>query len=308
MSGRVLLGRVLTLLLVLALAAGTLGCTQPQPEDTGRIQVVASIMPLGDFAKQVGQERVEVHVLLPSGASPHSWEPTPRDLQWFSRADLFIENGGGLEFWAEKVVLSAAPEGLRVINASEGIHMVASEHEEDAHHVNDVHHVNPHVWLDPLLAKRQVENIRDALIAIDPENATYYTQNAREYLDELDALHYAYVEETSKFKTRTFITFHPAWTYMCMRYNLTQIPIEESPGKEPSPAYIASIIKMAEEHNAGAVFAEPQFNPQSAHIIAEETGLKVLYLDPLGDVSNPERNTYIKLMRYNLAQLSEGLK
>lgn len=303
MSARVMLGRVLTLFLVLAMAVGTLGCTQPQPEDTGKIQVVASIMPLGDFARQVGQERVEVHVLLPSGASPHSWEPTPRDLQKFSRADLFIENGGGLEFWAEKVVLSAASEGLKVINASEGIHMVASEHEEGGSA-----HANPHVWLDPLLAKRQVENIRDALIAIDPENATYYTQNARRYLDELDALHHTYLEETSKFKTRTFITFHPAWTYMCMRYNLTQIPIEESPGKEPSPAYIASIIKRAEEYGAGAVFAEPQFNPQTARIIAEETGLKVLYLDPLGDVINPDRNTYIKLMRYDLTQLSEGLK
>ncbi|HWR88834.1 MAG TPA: metal ABC transporter substrate-binding protein, partial [Dissulfurispiraceae bacterium] len=106
-----------------------------------------------------------------------------------------------------------------------------------------------------------------------------------------------------------YVTFHPAWNYFSQRYGLRVIGvIEESPGKEPTARHIARIVKDLKRLGARVVFAEPQFNPAVAEAIAREAGARVLFLDPVGGPNLPDRDTYVKLMQYNLSQMERAMK
>ncbi len=112
-----------------------------------------------------------------------------------------------------------------------------------------------------------------------------------------------------EFRAREYVTFHASWNYFSKRYGLKVMGgIEEAPGREPGPRDIARIVKDLKKFQTRIIFAEPQFNPKIAQAIAKEAGGKVLFLDPLGDPQNPEKNGYIQLMRYNLSQMEKALR
>ncbi len=286
-------------LLTLIVSASMLsGCSQgANAPGTGKMLVLASIPPLGDFARQVGGNRVEVKVLVPPGASPHTYELKPSQLKDLSRAKVLVLVGLGLEFWADKAIKAADNPDLIVVRTSDGLEILQGEGGKG----------NPHVWLDPVNAIHMVESIRDAFIKADPEGKEIYQANADAYIKQLKSLDREIRERVQGFSQKKFIAFHPAWVYFAKRYGLTQAAVIESiPGKEPSPDDIARIIEIAKETKARAIFAEPQFSPKAAKIIAEESGAKVVFLDPLGGV--PGRETYIELMKYDLSQMEKGLK
>ena len=259
---------------------------------------MASIFPLADFARNVGGDRVEVVTLLPPGVSPHVYEPTPEKVKDLAKARLFIKNGAGLEFWAEKLVNAVASSELVVVDTSAGVELLAEAGEEGG---------NPHIWLDPLLAQKQVKDIRDALIQVDPQNKDYYEANAASYLAELAALDTELQQRISQFRFKAFISFHAAWSYFALRYGLMEEGvIEESPGREPSAALIKELIDKVKELGVKAVFAETQFNPKAARAIADESGAEVVTLDPLGGGSG--RDSYFKMMRYNVEQMARVME
>lgn len=332
------------------------------PPPSEKLKVVVSIFPLADFVSNVGGEKVEVLTLLPTGASPHTYEPTPGQVKEIAEAKVFVKNGFGLEFWAEKVVKAAANPDLMIVDTSEGISSIPGEVEgppltegvladgthwkltEDGSRVEingisysvealefqeelceakvcqawheikqqieaagDEHSYgdNPHIWLDPVLARQQVRNITRALIQVDPANREVYERNEARYLAELEALDKKIRGVVATFSIREFISFHPAWTYFAERYGLVEAAvIEAAPGKEASPARIKEIVDTAKKLGVKAVFAEPQFNPKTAERIAEEANVRVLFLDPLGGAELNDRNSYIKLMTFNLEQMS----
>jgi len=286
----------LLLLFVVGLASCN-GATSPAANDK-RLPVVASILPLADFTRQVGGDRVSVETLIPPGASPHTYELTPAQLQAVSRARVLVLNGVGLEYWTDKVVSAANTPDLVVVITSEELDIIAS----DEHKAGG----NPHVWLSPLNAIHQVEMIRDALIQADPAGADAYRANADRYIGELRALDRDIREAVTAFSGRKFIAFHAAWVYFARDYGLELAAvIEATPGKEPSPAEVVEIVKTARSIGAKAIFAEPQFSPKAAEVIAEESGAPVLFLNPLGQ---PPDYGYIDLMRYNLNEMSKALK
>jgi len=165
---------------------------------------------------------------------------------------------------------------------------------------------NPHVWLSPPDAIHQVEAIRDALIRADPAGAAAYRANAAHYVAELRALDTETRDTVATFRTRAFIAFHPAWAYFARDYGLEQAAvIERAPGREPSPAEIAGVIRTARAIGAKAIFAEPEFPTKAAQVIADETGAKVLLLDTLG---RGPSYSYLDTMRYNLAQMARALR
>jgi len=263
-----------------------------------KLEVVASIFPLADFARNVGGDRVEVVTLLPPGVSPHVYEPTPEKVKDLAKATLFIKNGAGLEFWAEKLVNAVASSELVVVDTSAGVELLAEAGEEGG---------NPHIWLDPLLAQKQVKDIRDALIQVDPQNKDYYEADAASYLAELAALDTELQQRISQFRFKAFISFHAAWSYFALRYGLMEEGvIEESPGREPSAALIKELIDKVKELGVKAVFAETQFNPKAARAIADESGAEVVTLDPLGGGSG--RDSYFKMMRYNVEQMARVME
>jgi len=266
------------------------------------LKVVASISPIGDMVREVGGDRVVVRVLLPPGASPHVFEPTPGTAKDITQARLFFGVGAGLDFWAEKLV-RASKEHIRIILLSEGIKLL---HEEGDHgHGHETG--NPHVWLDPLLAMEIVRKVEQTLAETDPQGAHTYRVRSAQYIAKLQALDAEIRNTVSTFTIKSFVSFHPAWDYFALRYGLKSVGvIEESPGKEPSPQRLQTIVKAIRHYHIRAVFAEPQLNPKIAEVIAHEAGVKVIMLDPEGGL--PGRETYLGLMKYNLARLKEAMQ
>jgi zinc transport system substrate-binding protein len=271
---------------------------------SGKLTVVATIFPLADFVKNVAGDKVEVVTLLKPGDSPHTYAERPSYSKAVARAKLLVVNGAGLDFWVEKLK-SAASDNMVELDTSailekEGLLLSGDEHDGG---------VNPHYWLDPVLAQKQVEVIAAALIAVDPDNKDFYSENAADYIAQLQSLDEEIKSMTQSFSSREFITFHPAWTYFARRYGLVEAAvIEEAPGKEPSPEYIGHVIDVAKALKVKAIFAEPQFSTKWAESIAKDGGAKVLLLDPIGGADLPGRDSYIALMRYNVGQMGEAMQ
>jgi zinc transport system substrate-binding protein len=235
-------------------------------QETQLLGVVVTIPVQADFVRNVGGDKVDVTAMVPPGASPHTYEPTPGQMVKVSKAKVYVEVGSGVEFeleWMDKI-LEQNPR-LTVIDCSIGVSII----DED-----------PHIWNSPLNAKIMVENIYDGLVRVDPENQSYYFNNMTEYLDDLDELDSYIHERLDGFSNRYFLIYHPAFGYLAAEYDLVQIPVEHG-GKTPTPKVIQDSVEQAEKHNLQYVFVAPQFSIENAETIAREIGGKIAYLDPL---------------------------
>ena len=276
--------------------------------DTEKIPVVASIYPLKDIIQQVGGERVRVDVMVPPGATPHTFEPRPSDMIRLQKARLFVMVGAGLEFWAGKTIRSAGAKGLKVLVLSEGLPLIYGEEVRGDRGGHGGESADPHVWLDPLLTKEMADRVANALGEIDPSGGRYFRESAGRFKKEIDRLHAFIAGRVRTFTIKEYVAFHPAWNYFARRYGLKAAGvIEESPGKEASPRHIARLVNEVRRAGVRVVFAEPQFSPKAAEVIAREAGARVLYLDPLGGAGRGG-DTYIGLMRYNFSVMEEAMK
>lgn len=275
-----------------------------------KINIVVSIYPLRDIAKQVGGDMVNVDFIVPPGASPHTFEPTPSDMKKITNAKALVIIGSGLEFWAERAIRAAGRKELKVIVLSKGMPLIHESHTHghaETGHAGDM--ADPHIWLDPILAKEITGRITAALIEMDSAHRAFYEKRSAEFSKELTALDARTAEAVRGFKTKEYVTFHAAWNYFSKRYGLRVAEvIEESPGKEASPKHLARIVKHIKQSGSKVVFAEPQFNPKMAEVIAKEAGAQVLFLDPYGGPDIKGRDTYIGLMNYNLSTLEKAMR
>jgi ABC-type Zn uptake system ZnuABC Zn-binding protein ZnuA len=282
---------------------------QGKPADTEKIAIVVSIYPLKDMVGQIGGDRVQVVFMVPPGASPHTFEPKPQDMVKVHKARLFVIIGAGLEFWADKAIRSAGGRDLKVLTLSDGLPLLSGTDGHDDHLPSHSRSADPHIWLDPQIAKEMVNSIARALIELDPSRGGYFRENAERFKKEIDNLDAFIAGKVKTFRIKEYVTFHSAWNYFSRRYGLRVAGvIEESPGKEPSPKHIARLAEEVKRTGAHVVFAEPQFSPKIAEVIASEAGAKVLFLDPNGGPGLPGRDTYIGLMRYNLSVLESAMK
>ena len=291
-----------------------------QPADTaagdGRLRVLTSFYPMYDFACKIGGDCIDVINMVPSGTEPHDWEPSTNDLKNLEKADVFIYNGADMEPWADDLLVSRS-DTLRVVEASENVelrttdgeHEHAHEHEGADHHHGDF---DPHVWLDPENAKIEMEAIRDALCAADPENSTVFQSNYEKYAAELDALDAEFREKLAPLPNRTIVVAHEAFGYLCDAYGLTQVGIEGlSPDSEPDPGRMAEVIDFVREHSISTIFFEELVSPKVAEAIASETGAQAKMLSPLEGLSDEQAAAgadYFSVMHDNLAALMEALK
>jgi zinc transport system substrate-binding protein len=278
----------------------------PDSTPSDKVRVVASFYPIFEFVKKVGGDRVEVSSLIPVGIEPHDFEPTIRQVQNAETADVLVFNGAGFEGqWLKNI------NAKFVIDTSKGLNLTVSN---DEHADNGGVLFDPHIWLDPLLAKQQVEKIRDGLIKIDPANASYYNENAEKFLTELDNLATGIRTELSNCEKKDFITFHRAFSYFANRYNLTQHSIHEatSPEGEILPQRIQQIISLARDIGLDTIYSEELVDPRLANVIAQEIpNGKVLVLSPIEGIDKEEQNAgigYIDKMNENIKNLKVGLK
>ncbi len=275
----------------------------------GKLKVAASIAPLADFCRQVGGDLVEVELMVPSGASPHSYEPTIDQMKFLAEAELLVLNGLELESWTGSVLSKAGNPGLVQVETAAAIpqeELIAAYAGEEDSGVWD-----PHVWLDPQLAAYQVGAIRDALAQADPDHEQQYRDNASSCLRQLEDLDAWTSEATASFTQKEFVAFHSSWTYFARRYGLDMVGVvEELPGKEPSSSQVAELIDTIRNEGVTVIFAEPQFSTRAAEAIARSSGgdVKVVILDPLGNPDDPALDTYDKMMRHDVEAMGEALR
>ncbi|NGX96198.1 MAG: metal ABC transporter substrate-binding protein [Candidatus Afipia apatlaquensis] len=275
--------------------------------DAARMNIVATFSILGDFAKNVGGERVNVTTLVGPNSDTHVYTPTPSDAKKITDAKLVIVNGLGLEGWLPRLVKSSGSKAATVV-ASKG---VAPRRIEDGHS-HDPSGADPHAWQSVVNAKTYVANIRDALIAADPAGAEAYKANAAAYLGKLDALDRDVRESVAKIppERRSVISTHDAFGYFAAAYGIKFIaPQGVSTESEPSARDIAAIISQIKKQKIPAVFLENVSDPRLTRRIAAETGANIggtLYSDSLTDEKGPAP-TYIDMVRHNIKALMSAL-
>ena len=291
-------------------------------KDNSKVQIVATLFPQYDFARQIGGDKVNVSLLLTPGTETHTYEPTPQDIIAINDADLFIYTGKYMEPWSERII-SGVDSDTRVLDASQNINMIKSEdddedeEEEEHEHEHEEHHhheYDPHIWLDPKNAIVMVKNITEELCMIDKENEEYYRANSEKLIAEINDLDKD-IDDTIKNSSKNKIAFGGtfAYAYFVNRYNLEYVTAYHSCGEsaEPSVAKVKEVIDYMKKNNIKVVFYQEASAGRIADSIAAETGAKKLVFHTIHNATQEEINngeTYISLMRKNLDNLKEAIE
>ena len=291
------------MLLMLALVS----CGTPQKSDgnsdQSKLNVVATFLPITLFTEAVAGECATVTALIPPNLGPHDFQATPSDIAALSNASVLVKNGLGMEYFLDKLTASAENDSLKVIDTSRGVAVIESDEEKKD---GDHGEVNPHIWLDPLRAVQQVENIRDGLVNADPGCTDGYTQRAAAYTEKLKGLNTTFANQLKPFRGQTFIAFHDFAPYFAERYDLKAEFVVDVPEMNPTPADLQRVSNLVEESQLKALLSEPQEGDRSFNALAEDLGVNVVTFDPLetgSEEASKQPDTYFKVMGRNVAAL-----
>jgi zinc transport system substrate-binding protein len=292
---------ILILILVGALF-GLFSSNAPQ-SSSSTLKVISTFYPIYDFAQNVGGDKINASILVPATEDVHSFEPTPSSILQVEKANVLIYNGAGLEPWISQVVSAANNPKLLLVNCSEGIPLL----QVPPQFQRNGRTVDPHIWLDPVLAKQEVNNILQGLIKADPADQQYFTKNAQLYEAKLDYLNSEMVNITSNAKTHYFVTFHEAFAYFANQYGLIQIPIAGPFEEEPTPSDIQNVINSIHQYHLCYVGYESLENPAISQSIAAQTNAKLVLMDPIEGLTQSDQSagkTYITMMQDNIQTFS----
>ncbi len=255
-----------------------------------------SIVPQKFFVQQIGGDNFTVEVMVPPGASPHTYEPKPSQMKKLAGARAFFTIGVALEdAWLDRIA-TINPD-MQIVRTEAGIERLAMVDDHDHEHEgaaggkhDDQEHteahqeggLDPHIWLSPALVQQQAVIIRDSLMTLDPDNRQLYQDNHRRFSQRIDELDDRLRRILKDKKGMKFMVFHPSWGYFAQSYGLEQIAVEIE-GKSPKPAHLQNLIELARQHQITVIFAQPQFSSKSAEVIAREIGAEVVLIDPLGE-------------------------
>ncbi len=296
--------------LLLAPAALALAACTTSAKQTGtpsKITVVATFYPLQYLAQRIGGDRAKASGLVPPGAEPHDFEPSPQDMVAIQRGNLFIYNSAGLEPWASRVVASLPANGPVAVNATQGLPLrTASAHGGEG---NDP---DPHVWLDPRLYGQQAQLIHDAMVKADQPGGAVYDANLLNLQEDLTKLETEMRNGLASCRRNTIVSAHQAFEYMAERFGLRQLALAGlAPEVEPSPARMKELVQEIKDTGATYVFFESLTTPAVAQAVARETGAKTLVLNPLEGLTQDQLRAgddYFTIMRQNLANLRAALE
>ena len=285
--------------IIAATAVFLTGCGQSSNAHDGRLTVVATTTQLGDFARDVGGDRIVLTQLLQPNTDPHEYEPTPSDVLAVADADIVLEHGLGLDDWLNQVVANAGGSAQRTVTTT-GITALPSG--------------DPHIWLDPVNAIDMVGAVERALAAADPPGADAYRANARSLTDRITALDRELERRIATIPTdrRKIVTDHDAFGYFAKRYGIdvvgTTLP-SLSTAAQPSAKQLAELAQTIRAQGVRVVFAEASIDPRVERALAEEAGVSLgapLYADALGPADTPA-GTYLGMMRTNMDAIISGI-
>lgn len=309
---------------------------QAQPLSESELRVVTTTLPVTDFTKAVAGDRVEVTYLLPTNVGPHDYQAKPEDARTIAEADLLVTNGLGVEAYLNDLITNANNQNLKIVDTSRGVqtisnqaiaeheHAVGEEHTSSEKHVagkeqteaeavNGHEHegeFNPHIWLDPIRAIQQVENIRDSLIAADPEGKATYTANAAACIDKLKALDAEVATALKPYAGKEFVTYHDFAPYFAQRYNLEAEYLVGVPEENPAPRDVKRVIDAAQASDLKTLLTEPQAGDSSFSTLSKDLKVQVSTFDPM-ETSGPEGiqpDYYLSVMRQNIKNLQTAFR
>lgn len=281
-------------------------------ETNDKIKVVSSFTTISDMAEQIGGDLLEVYNLVPSGTDPHEYEPMPNDIKAATDADILFYNGmnleGGKDGWFLKMVDSVNQDLDRVHDLNKGVepkYLVDSEGKEEE--------INPHSFLDPKVGILMTENLRDALIDLDPDNKEIYEANTEKYLlslNDLDQKYHDVVDQLPE-ERRILVTSERAFQYMAESYGLREAYIWEVDTEElGTTEQIKGLIDFLKVEQPPVLFMESNVDPKPLETVSSETGIPIfeepIFSDEIGQKGELV-DTYIKLLEHNIRIIQEGL-
>lgn len=289
----------------------TVGQTIPTRSET--LKIVTTTIPVTDFTKAVVGDRAEVTYLLPTNVGPHDFQAKPDDVRTIADADVLVQNGLELESYLDDLIANANNPDLKTIDSSQGIEPLTGqeEHAEEEHAEGHEHgEFDPHIWLDPKRAIQQVENIRDGLIAADPDGEAAYTANAAAYIEQLKALDAEIAETLQPYTGEEFITYHDFAFYFADSYGLKAEYLVGMPDENPSPEDVKRVLETAQTENLKVLLTEPQAGDGQFAALAGDLDVQVSNFDPM-ETSAPqgvEPDYYLQTMRKNVESLEAAFE
>jgi zinc transport system substrate-binding protein len=276
---------------------------------TGKTKVVTTFLPMYIFTKAVTGDAADVEILVPPGTEVHEYQATPNNVKAIATANVLVKNGLGLEQFLENTIKNAQNPKLAQIDASKNIKPLneISPVEKTAKEEHEHAEGNPHIWLDPVLAKQQVMNIRDGLIAADPANKATYEANAENYIKQLSSLNNEFEQTLEKTPNCTFVTFHDAYPYLAQRYKLKQLAVVEIPEDQLTPADVQNAVKAVKKYKVKALFSEPGVDNKLLTSLSKDLNLTLRPLDSL-ETGKTDPQYYFQAMKANLQTLETACK
>jgi zinc transport system substrate-binding protein len=275
-----------------------------------KINVITTLFPLYDMAKNIGGDETDVSLLLPAGAEAHSFEPKPSDIIKINEADVFVYTGKFMEPWAEDIIKSVTNKNLVIVDTSRGTRMIRGVfHDED----EPAGSLDPHIWLDFDNAKTMVRNISQALEAKDIANKDFYKRKADDYINKLTELDSAYKTALASCKDREIVYGgHYAFGYLANRYGLKYLAAQGvSPDAEPTVRDLANLVEQIKRNKIKYIFYEELTSPKIAETIASETNVRMLLLNAAHNVSKDQLEqdiSFFEILKADLDNLKIGLE
>jgi zinc transport system substrate-binding protein len=305
---------LLTCLIIIGAFGAGCSLTGPPRQNSSQIKVLVTVLPEAGYAKAVGGERTEVLVVVPPGADPHTFEPSVKEMEKFSDADIYFTlNKGTLPLEDNLVTrLSSMNPRMKVIETAPGIEFLSGQEEQDevkneenqgsgatvAGHSHEG--LDPHVWVSLKNTKLMVNHMYDALASADPAYAPYYLANRDTILANITLMDNEITSMLNKTPRKKFIASHASWGYFARDYGLDQVIIGK-PGKEATSKDIEMLIRMAREENITLIITEPQYSRKAAEMIANSINGSIVIADPLApDMPQELQRLAITLSRTGL--------
>lgn len=283
---------------------------QQKEKSVDKLQVITTLFPLYDMAKNIGGEKADVSQLLPPGVEAHSFEPKPSDIVRINEADIFIYTGKFMEPWVEDILKSVNNKNLIVVDSSRGVKMIPGIfHDED----EPAGSPDPHIWLDFDNAQTMVDNIANAFMIKDSNNSEFYQNNTKEYKNKLIASDNNYRNTFEKCRRKTIIYGgHYAFGYLADRYGLKYSAAQGvSPDAEPTAKDLVNLVDQINKGQIKYLFYEELASPKIAETIAGETKAKLLLLNAAHNLAKDQFEagvSFFNILDSNLENLKVGLE
>ncbi len=305
--------RIIFLLIAVLLVIS--GCGQAEEESNGRLNVYTTVFPFKSFVEQIGGDHVQVQSIYPNGTDIHTYEPTQKDTLKIAEGDLFVYSSGELDPVAGKIA-SVVKDEQKLLAVAEDINdSQLLDHHNDSGEVHDHDHehdhessLDPHVWLDPVLNESFAEQIKDELIAKDPEHKKDYNENYRQLVKDIKAIDQQLRDITAQPKRDTVYISHESLGYLADRYHFKEVGVSGMNNNEPSQSEIVGMINDINDSNTPYIIYEQNVSSKITDIIAEDTNVESLKFHNMAVLTDEDKSaTYQSMMKQNIETLDKAL-